>query len=245
MKWDVELDVSAPAERLFDVIAGWHSYEKLLKLASVVKYNVVQSDGRTEYFWLSLDELPFKRTYSYGKRLMLRPTIIVTIFNYRFLKSRRLASPAELEKLLLSDFENFFYQTVRLSPLVGDRTRLRVMEPGGIESGSPLSDITAFYEHLGKIAEQAKEPPPPPPKEEVHFEFEEPPIADFVEDYDPYTILQIKSDATLREVKRAYRSLAMRWHPDRVATQNKEIRELAHNKFIEITAAYHAIMRSN
>lgn len=54
----------------------------------------------------------------------------------------------------------------------------------------------------------------------------------------PYNILQIPSDASNEEVKKAYRSLISVCHPDRVANEGEEAAEAAHLKFLEIQAAY-------
>ena len=54
----------------------------------------------------------------------------------------------------------------------------------------------------------------------------------------PYNILNISSDASNEEVKRAYRNLISICHPDRVAYEGKEAVEKAHIKFLEIQAAY-------
>ena len=52
------------------------------------------------------------------------------------------------------------------------------------------------------------------------------------EDY--YAILGIKKDATEAEVKKAYRKLALKWHPDK----NPNNREEAEKKFKKINEAY-------
>ncbi len=53
---------------------------------------------------------------------------------------------------------------------------------------------------------------------------------------DPYTLLGLHRGASLEEVKRAYRRLAMRWHPDRNLTSEAE------GEFKRIKAAYELIL---
>lgn len=49
---------------------------------------------------------------------------------------------------------------------------------------------------------------------------------------DYYSILEINQDATLLDIKKAYRKLALQWHPDKNPSPE------AHDKFIEINEAY-------
>ncbi|KAL9274146.1 DnaJ protein P58IPK-like protein [Drosera capensis] len=51
---------------------------------------------------------------------------------------------------------------------------------------------------------------------------------------DWYKILGVSKTASIAEIKRAYKKLALKWHPDK----NTENREEAENKFREIAAAY-------
>lgn len=59
-----------------------------------------------------------------------------------------------------------------------------------------------------------------------------------------YRTLGIPETATDDEVRQAYRQLALRYHPDRVASQNSAAREQAEKKFREITEARDIIFRS-
>lgn len=61
---------------------------------------------------------------------------------------------------------------------------------------------------------------------------------------DPYSVLGVKSNASEDEVKRAYRELARKYHPDNY--QNNPLSDLAEEKMKEVNEAYDAInkMRS-
>ncbi|KAL9266330.1 DnaJ protein P58IPK-like protein [Drosera capensis] len=54
---------------------------------------------------------------------------------------------------------------------------------------------------------------------------------------DWYKILGVSKTASMAEIKRAYKKLALKWHPDK----NTENREEAENKFREIAAAYEVL----
>lgn len=53
-----------------------------------------------------------------------------------------------------------------------------------------------------------------------------------------YTVLEITPSATNEEVKKAYRRMAMKYHPDKVANASEEIRMQATEKFRTINEAY-------
>ena len=58
-----------------------------------------------------------------------------------------------------------------------------------------------------------------------------------------YTVLEISPDATDDEVKTAYRRLAMKYHPDKVAQLGPDVQEAAKVKFQNIQAAYEKIKK--
>ena len=57
---------------------------------------------------------------------------------------------------------------------------------------------------------------------------------------DPYTVLGVPRDASEDEIKKAYRDLARKYHPDRYASK-PDLAEVASEKMKEINAAYDAI----
>lgn len=58
-----------------------------------------------------------------------------------------------------------------------------------------------------------------------------------------YTALEISPSATDDEVKKAYRRMAMKFHPDKVANAGEEIRKQATEKFRGINEAYEHIKK--
>lgn len=58
-----------------------------------------------------------------------------------------------------------------------------------------------------------------------------------------YKILGIEPSATDEEVKKAYREMAKKNHPDRVSTLGEEVRQAAVKKFQEINDAYESIKK--
>ena len=59
---------------------------------------------------------------------------------------------------------------------------------------------------------------------------------------DPYSVLGVDPNASDEEVKKAYRDLARKYHPDNY--QNNPLADLAEEKMKEINEAYDAITRS-
>ena len=58
-----------------------------------------------------------------------------------------------------------------------------------------------------------------------------------------YAVLEISPDATDDEVKSAYRRMAMKFHPDKVATLGPDVQKAAEEKFRKIQSAYETIKK--
>ena len=58
-----------------------------------------------------------------------------------------------------------------------------------------------------------------------------------------YRILEIDPNATDEEVKKAYRKMAVKYHPDKVATLGEDVQKAAEEKFKAVNQAYEAICR--
>ena len=64
----------------------------------------------------------------------------------------------------------------------------------------------------------------------------------FIEETDSaYKILEVSPDATNHEIKKAFRELAKKYHPDKVAHLGEEIKKAAEVKFTTLNAAYEAV----
>ena len=58
---------------------------------------------------------------------------------------------------------------------------------------------------------------------------------------DPYKVLGLDSSATDEEIKKAYRRLAMKYHPDKVEGLGEEVKKNAEAQFREINEAYETL----
>ena len=59
--------------------------------------------------------------------------------------------------------------------------------------------------------------------------------------YDPYSVLGVSRDASEEEIKKAYKALSRKYHPD--ANINNPNKDQAEEKFKEIQAAYQQIRK--
>lgn len=57
----------------------------------------------------------------------------------------------------------------------------------------------------------------------------------------PYTILEVDRNATPDEIKKAYRRLVNKYHPDKVVHLGEEFKKLAEKRFNEVQEAYQKI----
>lgn len=66
-------------------------------------------------------------------------------------------------------------------------------------------------------------------------------IAMYAPKFDPYQLLGITSNASDEEVKKAYKKMAMKFHPDKVEALGEDVRRAAEEKFKNIQEAYRQI----
>ena len=59
-----------------------------------------------------------------------------------------------------------------------------------------------------------------------------------------YEILEISKDATDEELKKAYKKMAVKYHPDKVAYLGEDVKEKAKEKFQKLQEAYEKIKKS-
>ncbi|ACO67365.1 predicted protein, partial [Micromonas commoda] len=60
-------------------------------------------------------------------------------------------------------------------------------------------------------------------------------------DVDPYKILDVSRRANDGEIKRAYRKLSLRYHPDKQQGKSAEDVERAQDRFVKIQKAYEVL----
>lgn len=58
-----------------------------------------------------------------------------------------------------------------------------------------------------------------------------------------YTVLEITEQASNKEVKKAYRKMAVKYHPDKVTHLGEEFRKAAKEKFLKVKEAYDKIKK--
>ena len=59
----------------------------------------------------------------------------------------------------------------------------------------------------------------------------------------PYDVLNLPPDATPDEIRRAYREISQKYHPDKVSHLGAEFRDIAEKKFNDIQMAYEVLRK--
>ena len=60
---------------------------------------------------------------------------------------------------------------------------------------------------------------------------------------DPYTVLEIEHDASDADIKKAYRRLALKFHPDKVRDMGVAYAKQAETRFLEVQEAYESLKK--
>ena len=78
--------------------------------------------------------------------------------------------------------------------------------------------------------------------ESIHSMFEQKAGGQSIENY--FKILEIDSNATNEQIKKAYRKMAIKYHPDKLQGVSDDIKKLAQEKFLKVKEAYEEIMKN-
>ena len=78
--------------------------------------------------------------------------------------------------------------------------------------------------------------------ESIHSMFLQKTGGQSVENY--FKILEIDSNATNEQIKKAYRKMAIKYHPDKLQGVSDDIKKLAEEKFLKVKEAYEEIMKN-
>lgn len=129
----------------------------------------------------------------------------------------------------LFDFHDPFFHPVQRIAAPAWRFKVRTLpNEAAYQETQDRSDPHAIFEQFFKEHE---------PKHEAEKDFFRKHFPEKVEEkFDPYRVLELNKDATIDQVKDAYRNLAIKYHPKNNAQPDAEA------KFAEVANAYQAII---
>ena len=216
-------------------ILGYYFASRVERLAeSAAVYNEDQSwnQGQRNSFLMSLLVLSAAVIKADGKTTSQELATLRSFFSKNF--GPQAGSEAEdIVKELLSKDINLYEVCGQIRSCMDYSQRLQLYHylvslgacDGLIQSETDVLEVIASYIGLSKA--------------EVDSIF-----AQFRPNNDSnYKILEIDPSASNDEVKKAYRKMAIKYHPDKVATLGEDVQKAAEEKFKAVNQAYEAICK--
>jgi DnaJ like chaperone protein len=85
---------------------------------------------------------------------------------------------------------------------------------------------------------------PGPGAEKASAEGDQEPDSSRFDSHDPYTVLGVDRTASVETIKKAYRELVNKYHPDKVDHLGEEFKALAEKRFKQIQQAYQSTLQT-
>ena len=216
-------------------ILGYYFASRVERLAeSAVVYSAAQSwnQGQRNRFVMSLLVLSAAVIKADGKTTSQELTTLRTFFSRNFGPQAGNESEEIVKGLLTKDI-NLYEVCGQIRSCMDYSQRLQLYHylvalgacDGLLQSETDVLEVIATYIGLSKS--------------EVDSIF-----AQFRPSNDSnYRILEIDPSASNDEVKKAYRKMAIKYHPDKVATLGEDVQKAAEEKFKAVNQAYEAICK--
>ena len=189
--------------------------------------------GAKDDFFMSLLVLSAAVMKADGRQLKSELSYIKTFLNGNFGEQKTLQALPTLKRLLETEIN------VRLVCL---QIRQYVDHPGRLQLMHYLYGITASDGRVDREEELLLH------QIGSYFNIHEPDLASIKAMYIKsanwaYEVLEIDATATDEEVKKAYRRMAARFHPDKVNTLGQDAVDAAHKKFQKVQEAYEELKK--